>query len=85
VLLVQPLIEPISGPIRAWVPLGKAQRIEEVTYESPALPLSYSAADVKLIERCHVRQPRSLEHMTIEQHIRVERAGQDGQAADIRS
>ncbi len=26
-------IEPISHPIRAWVPLGKAQRIEELTYE----------------------------------------------------
>jgi hypothetical protein len=43
VLLVPPPIEPISHQIRAWVPLRKAQRIEEVTYESPALPLSYSA------------------------------------------
>jgi hypothetical protein len=39
----KPPIEPISDPIRAWVPLGEAQRIEEVTYESPALPRSYSA------------------------------------------
>jgi hypothetical protein len=39
VLLVQPPIEPISHPIRAWLPLGKAQRIEEVTYD----PLLYLA------------------------------------------
>jgi hypothetical protein len=32
-------IEPISYQIRAWVPLGKAQRIEEVTYD----PLLYLA------------------------------------------
>ena len=44
VLLARPPIEPISHPIRAWVPLTEAQRIEELTYESPALPLSYSAA-----------------------------------------
>ena len=43
VLLAQPSTEPISHPIRGRVPLGKAQRIEELTYESPALPLSYSA------------------------------------------
>jgi hypothetical protein len=43
VLLRSTPMEPISHPIRAWVPLTKAQRIEDVTYESPALPLSYSA------------------------------------------
>jgi hypothetical protein len=69
VLLARRPIEPISHPIRAWVPLTKAQRIEEVTYESPALPLSYSAAATKLIERDPERQARSLEHITIEQHI----------------
>jgi hypothetical protein len=37
VLLAKPPIEPISHPIRALVPLGKAQRIEEVTYD----PLLY--------------------------------------------
>jgi len=37
VLLAKPPIELISHPIRAWVPLGKAQRIEEVTYD----PLLY--------------------------------------------
>ncbi len=42
--MVQLQIELISRQIRAWPPLRKAQRIEEVTYESPALPLSYSAA-----------------------------------------
>jgi len=51
VLLDRRPIEPISHPIRAWVPLGKAQRIEELTYESPALPLSYSAVVYKLTER----------------------------------
>ena len=35
VLLSKPPIEPISHPIRAWVPLGNAQRIEEVTYDPP--------------------------------------------------
>jgi len=44
-------IEPISEQIPDWIPLGKAQRIEEVTYESPALPLSYSAVAVKPTER----------------------------------
>ena len=56
-LFVQRPIEPISHPIRAWVPLGKAQRIEEVTYESPALPLSYSAVAVKLTEHELRQQP----------------------------
>ncbi len=43
VLLLEPPIEPISHPIRASLPLGKAQRIDRQAYESPALPLSYSA------------------------------------------
>jgi hypothetical protein len=33
-------IEPITEQIRAWVPLGKAQRLGGEAYESPALPLS---------------------------------------------
>jgi hypothetical protein len=45
------------------------RRIEEVAYESPALPLSYSAAEGKLIERDPERQPRSIERITIGQHI----------------
>jgi hypothetical protein len=71
VLLVSPPIEPISHPIRAWLPLTKAQRIEELTYESPALPLSYSAADVKNIERDPERQPSTRESTTVEQHITI--------------
>jgi hypothetical protein len=51
VLLARWLIEPISHPIRAWLPLGKAQRLDGEAYESPALPLSYSATAIKLIER----------------------------------
>jgi hypothetical protein len=50
VLLANLPIEPISHPIRAWAALRKAQRIEEVTYESPALPLSYSATVAKVTE-----------------------------------
>jgi hypothetical protein len=34
---------PISHPIRAWVPLRKAQRIEEVTYD-PLLYFRYEVA-----------------------------------------
>jgi len=43
VLLDSSTIEPISGLIPDQVPLGKAQRIDRRAYESPALPLSYSA------------------------------------------
>jgi hypothetical protein len=43
VLLGKAAIEHISEQIRAQVPRSEAQRIEELTYESPALPLSYSA------------------------------------------
>jgi hypothetical protein len=56
-------IEPITGRIPDYVPLGKAQRLDRRAYESPALPLSYSAADVKNIERHPERQPQ------LEQHI----------------
>jgi len=48
--LGSPPIEPIAEHIPDQVPLGKAQRIEEVTNESPALPLSYSATPIKLTE-----------------------------------
>ena len=59
VLLAKPPIEPISYQIRACVPLGKAQRLDREAYESPALPLSYSAAALKLIERDPERQPQT--------------------------
>jgi hypothetical protein len=36
-------IEPISEHIPDQVPLGKAQRLDRLANESPALPLSYSA------------------------------------------
>jgi hypothetical protein len=54
VLLENSAIEHISEQIRAQFPRLKAQRIEEVTYESPALPLSYSAT------RFVLRSTRSL-------------------------
>jgi hypothetical protein len=57
VLLDSLPIEPISHPIRACVPLGKAQRLDRQAYESPALPLSYSATAAKFIERDPERQP----------------------------
>jgi hypothetical protein len=34
VLLVRPSIEPISHPIRAWIPLGKAQRLDREANEA---------------------------------------------------
>jgi hypothetical protein len=71
VLLRSPPIEPITRHIPDPTPLGKAQRIEELTYESPALPLSYSAADVKNIERDPERQPSTRESTTVEQHITI--------------
>ena len=46
-------IEPISYPIRAWFPIRKAQRIEEVTYD-PLLYLArllLSGANVALVRR----------------------------------
>jgi DNA-binding XRE family transcriptional regulator len=45
----------------------EAQRIEELTYESPALPLSYSAAPVKITERDGRRQPSPIQHIPIEE------------------
>jgi len=42
-----PPIEPITEHIPDQVPLGKAQRLDREAYESPALPLSYSAAASK--------------------------------------
>ena len=45
-LLSSPTIEPISGGIPDHVPLGRAQRSGWEAYESPALPLSYSAVDL---------------------------------------
>jgi hypothetical protein len=36
-------IEPITGRLSEHIPLGKAQRLRREAYESPALPLSYSA------------------------------------------
>jgi hypothetical protein len=71
VLLGWTQIQPISDQIPDQAPLGKAQRSNGETYESPALPLSYSANEIKLIERDPERQLRSLEHIAIEQHISV--------------
>jgi hypothetical protein len=45
------------GPY-ARVPTLVAQRLGSEAYESPALPLSYSAAAGKFIERDPERQPR---------------------------
>jgi hypothetical protein len=69
VLLGSSTIEPITGQLPEHIPLGKAQRLRGEAYESPALPLSYSAAAIKLIERDPERQPRSIEHIPIEKHI----------------
>jgi hypothetical protein len=43
VLLSSPPIEPITERILDQTPLRKAQRLDRQAYESPALPLSYSA------------------------------------------
>ena len=56
VLLGWTQIQPISEQIPDQAPLAKAQRSNGEAYESPALPLSYSAADVKNIERHQERQ-----------------------------
>ena len=47
VLYARPTIEPISHPIRAWLPLGKAQRIEVMTYD-PLLNLRVRLRRVRL-------------------------------------
>ena len=65
------LIEPITEHIPVQVPLGKAQRLDLQAYESPALPLTYSADGVKLIERDRGRQPPRIQLTTIQQHIPV--------------
>jgi hypothetical protein len=57
--LAAPQIEPITEQVPDQVPLGKAQRLDGQAYESPALPLSYSAGVTKLIERDPERQPQS--------------------------
>ena len=44
VLLSDPPIEPITEHILDQFPLRKAQRLGGRAYESPALPLSYSAS-----------------------------------------
>jgi hypothetical protein len=69
VLLGRAPIEPISEQISDQFPLAKPQRLHGEAYESPALPLSYSAAAIKLIERDPERQPPAQERITIEQHI----------------
>jgi hypothetical protein len=78
-------IEPITEHIPDRLPLRKAQRSGGEAYESPALPLSYSATVVQFTERDPGRQPRSIERMTIGQHITVgaggERQGHDGLTA----
>jgi hypothetical protein len=72
VLFVNSQIEPISEHLPDQVPLGKAQRLDREAYESPALPLSYSAAVCKLTERAAGPQPRPIEHISIEQHISMD-------------
>jgi hypothetical protein len=48
VLSASPQIEPITEEVPDQIPLGEAQRIDRQAYESPALPLSYSAVVIKL-------------------------------------
>jgi hypothetical protein len=69
VLLAMAPIEHISERIRAQLPSSEPQRIDQEAYESPALPLSYSAAVVKITEHDQSRQPPALQHITIQQHI----------------
>jgi len=71
VLLGRAPLEPITEQVLDQVPLGKAQRIDRLAYESPALPLSYSASAIKLIERYPERQLPVQERMTIDQHMSV--------------
>jgi hypothetical protein len=69
VLLASPHIEPITEQFPDQVPLGKAQRLDREAYESPALPLSYSAVVPKLTELNLSQQPLEMQRITIEQHI----------------
>jgi len=82
VLLGSPTIEPISEHFSDQVPLGKAQRLDGEAYESPALPLSYSAVRCKLTEHDRGRQARPIERITIEQHIPLSRV-RSRAAADV--
>ena len=70
-LLGSASIEPITEQVTDQVPLGKAQRIDGEAYESPALPLIYSATVIKLTERDPERQPPSQEQITVAQHITI--------------
>jgi hypothetical protein len=58
VLFRSPLIEPISEHTPDQIPLGKSQRLDRVSYESPTLPLSYSAVLPKLTWDVEERQLR---------------------------
>jgi hypothetical protein len=69
VLLNWPRIEPITERIPDQIPLGKAQRLGREAYESPALPLSYSAIESQLTEHDPSQQPQEIQHITVEQHI----------------
>jgi hypothetical protein len=69
VLLGWTQIQPISEQIPDQAPLGKAQRSNGEAYESPALPLSYSAVEVKLTEHDLRQQPLEVQRITVEQHI----------------
>ena len=51
VLLDEAAIEHISEQIRAQIPRSGPQRLDREAYESPALPLSYSATPNKITER----------------------------------
>jgi hypothetical protein len=74
VLLEKVTIEHISEQFRAQDPRSEAQRIEEVSYESHALQLSYSATAIKITERARGRQPPLIQHITVKQHITVDSA-----------
>jgi hypothetical protein len=69
VLFVNAPIQPITEQIPDRVPLGKAQRLGRRAHESPALPLSYSAAVAKLIERDLQRHHSPQEGMTVAEHM----------------
>jgi len=62
----------MSEQIPDQVPLGKPQRLDGQAYESPALPLSYSAEADKSTERERRPQSARVERITIEQHITLQ-------------
>jgi hypothetical protein len=71
VLLATPQIEPITEQVPDQIPLRKAQGLDRQAYESPALPLSYSAVALKLIERDPEQQTAAQERITRGQHMTI--------------